>query len=395
MFPTIYLALTHDWELRGDGSGDIEEIQFAPLRRLLAIYEKFGARTTFLPDIMQQITFRSLQDEHDCLRQHADRWDEYVRAAWRKGHDIQLHLHSQWSEAQYHNGTWNLQGDWSLLKYNSAGAARMIDSGKNYLENLLAPIDSRYRCVAFRASALALAPSPHLLPSLAALGIEVDVSMAAGIYLNNKTLTLDYRNCEERFLPYYPKMNDARLVSDKSEPVVCVPLNHFYGSRRAVTKQNLRLAKSRLAGVAGRRSGTKRAERPRLDSASRGVTRIYEKLLAPALKRKHLVSDTGRLNYPLMREMLDSIRRRARQSGLASVPVVLTNHPKDIRDWEGVERFVGDLAAATDVEFITLRELADKLKSGEFRISVRSPRSGGQPKAWHGAQPNPREGTTK
>jgi hypothetical protein len=47
MKPTIYLSLTHDWELRGDGSGDIEEIQFAPLRRLLKIYEKFGARTTF------------------------------------------------------------------------------------------------------------------------------------------------------------------------------------------------------------------------------------------------------------------------------------------------------------------------------------------------------------
>ena len=50
----IHLALTHDWELRGDGSGDIEQIQFAPLRRLLEIYARFGARTTILPDVMQQ-----------------------------------------------------------------------------------------------------------------------------------------------------------------------------------------------------------------------------------------------------------------------------------------------------------------------------------------------------
>src|SRR5215471_12337763 len=97
MFPTIYLALTHDWELRGDGSGDIEEIQFAPLRRLLAIYEKFGARTTFLPDVMQQITFRNLQAEHDELRRYADAWEEHALRAYRQGHDVQLHLHSQWS----------------------------------------------------------------------------------------------------------------------------------------------------------------------------------------------------------------------------------------------------------------------------------------------------------
>jgi hypothetical protein len=50
--------------LRGDGSGDIEEIQFAPMRRLLEIYEKFGARTTFLPDVMQQVTFRNLANAH-------------------------------------------------------------------------------------------------------------------------------------------------------------------------------------------------------------------------------------------------------------------------------------------------------------------------------------------
>ena len=207
---TIYLALTHDWELRGDGSGDIEEIQFAPMRRLLAIYQKLGVRTTFLPDVMQQVRFRSLQETHNELKRHADRWDEHAREAYGGGHDIQLHLHSQWSDARYEKGKWQLNGAWSLLKHDRDGANRMIAESKRYLEELLQPIDPQYRCVAFRASALALAPSPHLLSSLAALGIEIDVSMAGGFYLNNETLQLDYRDCEETFLPYYPRMDDAR-----------------------------------------------------------------------------------------------------------------------------------------------------------------------------------------
>jgi hypothetical protein len=365
MTPTIYLALTHDWELRGDGSGDIEEIQFAPMQRLLSIYGKFGARITILPDVMQQIAFRSLQAEHAQLKQLADSWDEYAVAAFRQGHDVQLHLHSQWSHTQYDNGSWNLHGEWSLLKYDRDSAARMIVSCKNYLEKLLTGDGSQYRCVAFRASALALAPSSHLLATLATVGIEIDVSMAAGIYLDNQTLTLDYRNCEEGFLPFYPKMDDARLVSDRAEPIVCVPLNHFYGSRRAVTKQNLRLATSRLSGAGRARSGDKRAP---LDTSTSGLARVYEKLIAPAIRRKHFVSDTGRLNYPLMREMLASVRRRARESGLAQVPVVLTNHPKDIRDWKGLERFVGEIAEAEDLEFITLTELAEGLRAGRFHI---------------------------
>ena len=171
MKTTIYLALTHDWELRGDGSGDIEEIQFAPLQRLLAIYKKAGARTTFLPDVMQQLSFRSLQDEHAELKRNADSWDEHAQEAMRQGHDIQLHLHSQWSDAKYENGRWKLRGDWSLLNYDPDAATRMISDCKRYLENVLRSVNPQYRCVAFRASALALAPSAHLLSSLAALGI--------------------------------------------------------------------------------------------------------------------------------------------------------------------------------------------------------------------------------
>ena len=158
-------------------------------------------------------------------------------------------------------------------------------------------------------------------------------------------------------------MDDARRISSRQEPIVCVPLNHFYGSRRLVTQQNLALAKARFSSTEKTTAGP-----ARLDSQSTGLARVYEKLIAPAIKRKHFVSDTGRLNYPLMREMLASIRQRARDSGFARVPVVLTNHPKDIRDWNAIERFVGEVADAPDLEFITLSELAGKIRSGEFSV---------------------------
>src|SRR5262249_11799617 len=159
---------------------DIEEIQFAPLRRLLKIYEKVNARTTFLPDVMQQISFRKFENDHPELKKTADLWDDYTRDAYRSGHDIQLHLHSQWSNAGYENNAWTVRGAWSLLNYGRDQALTMLAESKAYLEKVLRAIDPDYQCVAFRASALALAPSPHLLSSLAELGIQVDVSVAAG-----------------------------------------------------------------------------------------------------------------------------------------------------------------------------------------------------------------------
>ena len=167
-------------------------------------------------------------------------------------------------------------------------------------------------------------------------------------------------------------MDDARYVSDKRELIVCVPLNHFYGSRREVTKQNLALARARVSRSA--RPATTQTSRAQLDTQTSGVARVYEKLIAPVINRKYFVSDLSRLNYPLMCEMLASIREKARASGLSKVPVVLTNHPKDIRDWDAIERFVGEVADANDLESITLRELADGLRQGSFPI-----RGGGKP----------------
>jgi hypothetical protein len=366
MKPTLYLALTHDWELRGDGSGDIEQIQFAPLRQLQKIYAKFGARTTFLPDVMQQLRFRQLESRHPELKELADSWDEHVRTAFRQGHDIQLHLHPQWLNARYENGRWQMDGDWSILKYDREVAYAMLADTKKYLENLLRPVDATYRCLAFRAGALAAAPSDHLFESIIELGIELDVSIAGGVFVNNQTLQLDYRNCEESFLPFYPVMKDARRVSTQREPIVCVPLNHFYGSRREVMRQNISLASQRL------RQRQKRHEpvssRTALDPRGSTVGKVYEKLILPTVKRKHFVSDTGRLNYPLLQEMLEAIRERAAASGLSKLPVVLTNHPKDIRDIAAIERFVGDVSQADDIRFITLAEVVQKLRSGEFQI---------------------------
>ena len=66
--PTIYVALTDDWELRGDGSGDMDAIQLQPMRRLASLYEKNGVRGSFFVEVMQQRTFRRFQSEYPELQ---------------------------------------------------------------------------------------------------------------------------------------------------------------------------------------------------------------------------------------------------------------------------------------------------------------------------------------
>ncbi|HYJ46260.1 MAG TPA: hypothetical protein VEV81_06565, partial [Pyrinomonadaceae bacterium] len=231
----------------------------------------------------------------------------------------------------------------------------------------------------FRSGSWCIAPSPHMLGLLVRLGIVFDMSIVGGVRYETKNISLDYTNCEEDFLPYYPVMTDARKVSAKPEPIICVPTNHFYGSRRQVFKHHLGKALGKVKGkvapaaaaVAQKKSGrsveTYGQEWAQVGHANT-LTRVYEKGVVPYLKGKHLISDIAQLDYALMREMLRSIRRRAQASGLDHVPVILENHTKDIQNFSDIERFVRDVAAAPDIKCLTLTELADGLRGGKFHV---------------------------
>jgi hypothetical protein len=167
-------------------------------------------------------------------------------------------------------------------------------------------------------------------------------------------------------------MTDARKVSHKVEPIVCVPTNHFYGSRRQVLRHHLTKARQRLMPKPTTSTHARSVEAYGQEWAQKAhaspMARLYEKGLVPYLKGKHLISDLAQLDYSLLTEMLASIRRRARASGLEQIPVILENHTKDVRDFSHIERFVKDVSQAADIKCVTLSDLARDLSKGKFQI---------------------------
>jgi hypothetical protein len=371
--PTIHLALTDDWELRGNGTGDVREIQLRPLRRIIELYNSHGARGTVNAEVMQQLTFRRLQSRHTELKALADEWDEHLREAHRQGHDVQLHLHPQWAGATYEEGRWRLPGDWSILRHDPEAAYRMLAAGKEYLETLLRPVNPAYRCVSFRAGASAIAPSPFILRTLARLGIVFDMSIVGGMRVHTKNLQLDFTDAEETFLPFYPRMDDARRVSDKREPIICVPIFSFRTSRRRAAAQIASKVWRKAAQIsaAGKTAGGVASYAAEEWADTRRLSKsalVREKVLEPVLRGRHETADIGALDLPALREMLRALRRRAGASGLLEVPVVLTNHTKYVEDFGAIETFLREAAEGGDVRFVTLTDIARGLEAGKYPV---------------------------
>jgi hypothetical protein len=376
----IHLALTDDWELRGNGSGDIEQIQFRAMRELVDLYDSHGIKSTFNAEVMQQLTFRKLQDSHPRLKPLADAWDEHLRTAYTRGHDIQLHIHPQWSKVAFENNRWVLSGDWSLLNYDADASHAMLSACKAYLEELLQPIDPDYRCVSFRSGSSAVAPSPFLLHQLADLGIVFDMSLIQGLRVNTRNLQLDYTRCDEGFLPFYPQMKDARRMSNKIEPIVCVPIFSFDLSRRRCAAEVLAKVRAKAVSRNSRDHAADSYGAREWDDVGRSSlpAKIYDKVVQPCLKGKHIVADIGRLDFPSLREMLKAIRAAAHNSKQPEVWVVLTNHSKYISDFSHIDSFLHEARKYDDINFVTLSTIAEQIRAG--RVWVRNTNNKHPPK---------------
>ena len=71
----------------------------------------------------------------------------------------------------------------------------ILRKGTEYLDGLMKPVVPGYRCVAFRAAALALEPrARELTQALLNAGIVIDSSVAKNIQMKMDTVEIDYRN---------------------------------------------------------------------------------------------------------------------------------------------------------------------------------------------------------
>lgn len=380
----ISLVLSDDWELRGDGSGNMVSLQFRPMRALMDLYERYGVRGTFNAEVLQQLAHREWGRRVPELASLADAWDACIVECVSRGHDVQLHLHPQWTDAAY-DGGWRLGGRWLITDYTEAEARDMVRRGRQYLEALIRPHVPEYRVVSFRGGSWALAPSPFMLQVLADNGIVFDMSIVPGVAYRLPMGRLDYRDVDEGFFPYYPDMDDARRMADAPQPVVCVPTNTFPAPPRLPHKLLFLLRALGLTRAPGLRGWLAAPfETPHPDS---GVARTYGQRwmkngspgaeaaeedaepLGPVPRIQ--IADLSQLCYAEMRHMLRWARRRAANAHTGAAPVILENHTKDAGDLAPIERLLRTVAGSADLEVVTASELAGRLQAGHYPVRTR------------------------
>ncbi|MGH7970509.1 MAG: hypothetical protein ACREIC_17425, partial [Limisphaerales bacterium] len=174
----LKVLFTLDYEIHGNGEGCPYELIVEPTSRMLDLFERYGAKLTIMADVGEILKFREYKEQYGKDDYHYEAIAEQLRAAVRRGHDVQLHLHSSYFNAKHAGGRW--EQDWS--EYNFAGLPvermdRMIRVGRDFLEDLLRPVNPAYECSVFRAANWSVSPSVNVVQCLSRNGIRIDTSV--------------------------------------------------------------------------------------------------------------------------------------------------------------------------------------------------------------------------
>jgi len=198
----VHLILTADYEIFGNGSGDVRCCLINPTNRLLDLCGKYGAKLTLFFDVCEYWAFRQAKAEgklnhldYDPAAEMAHQAQEAVR----RGHDVQLHLHPQWLNAEIEGGHWKVDFSlWRTPALEDKHIVRTFRKGKQTLEDLLRSIDPLYRCVAFRAGALSIQPEDKVLAAMKEVGLYADSSVAPGLKKNDGLEFYDFYNVPDK-----------------------------------------------------------------------------------------------------------------------------------------------------------------------------------------------------
>jgi hypothetical protein len=312
------VIFTLDYEIHGNGDGNPTRLMVRPTASLIRLFDEFGAKLTIMADVAEILRFR----DH-AMTTGRDGYSfaaivDQLCAAVRNGHDVQLHIHSSYFNAEHENDHW--RQDWSEYDFAALPYDRiswMIDTCKQFLESMLKPVRPDYQCIAFRAANWSVSPSSNVVRALVDNGILIDTSVFK--YGQRRgPVVFDYSHAHSHVLPWRASEGDI-CKADSLSPLWEVPI---YAEPRPIgvflTAGRLRQV---LSGASHRLRPTKR-DVLTLSRAERGVPVCS--LLRPRAWKADFNQCRGR-------QLVGALERAAletqRHSNLR-LPFVLIGHSK-------------------------------------------------------------------
>jgi len=215
----LNIIITIDYEIFGNGKGDVKKHILHPTDKLLDISKKYNIPFTFMFEIYEYIAFEKYNKEMeiDFGYSPAEQIKKQIQNLHTKGHDVQLHIHPQFAEMEYRQKKFIIKDPaLSVLNLKDKEVYKLIKIGKEKLESLLS--FNNYTCTALRLSNMPWIEAPkNTIKPMEKLGIKIH-SLSAECKTKNELGYWKLNNNQVFEIPIYTistriyKLINLRLI---------------------------------------------------------------------------------------------------------------------------------------------------------------------------------------
>jgi len=355
------LILTLDYELLGFGSGDVFKHMIEPTDKLLAICDKDDIKITIFFEVLEYLKIKEEWNSGNTMgysKNPAEAIEKQIKEAYRNGHDIQLHLHPQWINAEYNDG-WKVDNDyWRLPEVQKDNCAwsieELLQMGKSKIEEIVKIIDPNYNCNIFRAGGYNVCPSAEICEAMRKTGFIADSSVIPGAYLDDGLSYYDFR-ASSVDQPFWI-VNGDNLQNHSNEyikgksiieiPVFSLPI-------KRIRKYDLQRMKNKLEN---RKHSIIQMRR------KTGDRNIFEKIKY-YLEQEVVTWDFSLFSYGKMKKFYKKAVKINSESQYNFHPFVIIGHSKELSYTKVLERFLR-YANIDNVIFVTLSNCLETIRNG-------------------------------
>lgn len=363
----IGLVFTNDWELFGDGSGDYFEVQHNPLKDMLKVFDRYNAKLSIMAETYQQIKHREHIESNSKFGEIVESWERILQESYKKGHDVQLHIHPQWKESNYSNGEWELGTNWSIGKRDKNEIFEIVNQCSNYLKSVIQEVDSDYNCQVYRAGAYYIEPSENVIKVLKKLNFICDTSVTKGTYVDEY---YNYKDANSNIIPWTIGERGVKYVDNTSE-FVELPIyskisidsegiKKFFPKVYYKLKFGVNVSDEELEWMKER----DKVKSIRYPSSRRAYKKHENKNLAwyfdKILSKNAIQLDYDYIPSSAFVKIIENILNNKELEKYSILPVVASGHVKDMHNTKNIEKILDELTSKfpNQIEFWNISDAA-------------------------------------
>jgi len=361
----MFLSLTLDYELYGNGPGNVFKDVIEPTNNLLSICDIYGIKITIFFEVVEYWKLKEGSESGNKMgysSNPAEAMKQQMIEAYKSGHDIQLHIHPQWVGAKYIDGKWKLNSNYWRLpdvptksKNNEINLRGLLKNGKETLENILKPIDKNYECKIIRAGGFNIFPSNKILPIMREVRLKADSSVFAGGCTDNDFSSYDYRSIDGKN-PYWftstGNILDIDIGQDGKEKIYEFPVFSF--PVRRYRKYELSRLILKLRNRSSIKTTINQANSKTKSKSVLGKFKFF-------FEKEAITWDYCLFSFRKMKHFFNKAAEIEKESNYKFHPFILIGHSKEFFCQKRFEKFIR-YSLKKQTTYLTLNRILKKLE---------------------------------